>query len=353
MLRQSVLTTDDANAWRAFLPCSVSAFGSVEYAGIWQELTGYKAHLFVLALDESIVAYPFFLRPTSSLPFATQITTYWDIRTPDFTGPITYGSRTTTTDADFLERFSQYCHDQGIISEFAHLHPWMAATELLERSSIQHDREIVYVDLDLSEEQLWKDSFTYACRKNIKRTQQEHVKVYEAQTINDIREFHRIYTQTMDRNQAIDSYYFPSDFFVAFFEKMSANARFVLAEYEGQVVAATLYLHDKDFVYSYLGGADHSFQQVRPTNAVIYDTILWAKGRGKKRLVLGGGYEPNDGIFRFKSSFSPLLAKFHVYNRIHMPEEYERMCKAWSEYYRSDLEPGQYFPAYRSAVMTG
>lgn len=348
MPRQTVLTTHDADVWQAFLPCSVSVFGSVEYAEIWQELAGHQARLFVLASEKSSVAYPFFVRPTDSLPFSAGVATYWDIRTPDFTGPITSGPDAPSVETRFTESFSQYCQDQRIVAEFAHLHPWDARIELLDVSSLDYDREIVYVDLSLSEEQLWRDSFTYACRKNIKRAQREHVTVYEAETADDIREFHRIYIQTMERNQALDAYYFSLDLFVAFFEGMPANARFVLAKYKDQVVAATLYLHDNDSVYSYLGGADHSFQQIRPTNAVVYDTILWAKRVGKKRLVLGGGYQPDDGIFRFKSSFSPLVARFHVYKRIHLPDEYGSLCKAWSEYYHSDLDLDAYFPAYRS-----
>lgn len=350
MIRQSVLTTHDADVWQAFLPCSVNVFGSVEYAEIWQELAGHEARLFVLASEKSSVAYPFFVRPANSLPFSAGGAACWDIRTPDFTGPITSGPHTPSVETRFTESFSQYCQDQRIVAEFAHLHPWDARIELLDGSSLDYNRETVYVDLSLSEEQLWRDSFTYACRKNIKRAQREHVTVYEAQTVDDIREFQRIYTQTMERNQALDAYYFSLDFFVAFFEGMPANARFVLAEYKDQVVAATLYLHDNDSVYSYLGGADHSFQQIRPTNAVVYDTILWAKRQGKKRLILGGGYQPNDGIFRFKSSFSPLTAKFYVYKHIHLLEDYERLCKAWVKYYRRELDRNRYFPAYRSTI---
>jgi predicted N-acyltransferase len=350
MYKQHLFTAEDADAWRTFLPSSVSVFGSLEYAEIWQELSGNRACLFVEESNQSSIAYPFFMRPIDSLPFSAHTAVRWDIRTPDFTGPIVQGQDASGKLTGFAERFSRSCQTQGIVAEFAHLHPWIACTELLEDAHLQLDREIVYVDLSLSEEQLWRESFTYACRKNIKRAQREHVEVCEAQTADDIREFHRIYVLTMERNQALDSYYFSLDFFLAFLERMPANARFVLAKCKDRVVAATLYLHDDDSVYSYLGGADHCYQQVRPTNAVIYDTILWAKRQGKKRLILGGGYQPNDGIFRFKSSFSPLTAKFYVYKHIHLLEDYERLCKAWVKYYRRELDRNRYLPAYRSTI---
>jgi lipid II:glycine glycyltransferase (peptidoglycan interpeptide bridge formation enzyme) len=152
----------------------------------------------------------------------------------------------------------------------------------------------------------------------------------------------------MIRNHAAERYHFPLAYFMAFFEHLPHHARFVLASYQDQVIAATLYLHDDICVYSYLGGADHAFQSIRPTNAIIYDTIGWAHRSGKQRLILGGGYQPDDGIFRFKSSFSPLRATFQVYRHIHLPDTYAKLCDAWSTYYNSPLPTNAYFPAYRS-----
>jgi dTDP-4-amino-4,6-dideoxygalactose transaminase len=192
-----------------------------------------------------------------------------------------------------------------------------------------------------------EESFTYACRKNINRAYKENVRVFAATTADHIREFYRIYIHTMDRNQALNRYYFPLAYFLSFFEQMPDNARYVLAEYRDQIVAATLYLHDDTDVYSYLGGADQAFQQVRPTNAVVYDTITWAQQHEKQRLILGGGYQPDDGIFRFKAGFSPLRARFHVYRHVHLPDEYAQVCTTWLSYYgRHELEL-DCFPAYR------
>ena len=247
--------------------------------------------------------------------------------------------------SDFPAWFSAYCRDHGIVTEFAHLHPWHWRPHLLHTDLVSLDREIVYVDLTWPTDRLWDESYIYACRKNINRARREGVRIFQATTADHIREFSRIYTHTMARNDASGQYYFSPEYFEAFFETMPENACFMLAEHRDRVIAGTLYLHDNTDVYSYLGGADQEFQQIRPTNAVVHETIQWAQGAGKQRLILGGGYRPDDGIFRFKSSFSPLRARFHVYRRIHLPEQYERLCKAWSSYYQNEPAEGGYFPA--------
>jgi hypothetical protein len=81
---------------------------------------------------------------------------------------------------------------------------------------------------------------------------------------------------------------------------------------------------------------------------VVYDTLQWAKTHGKRRLILGGGYTPDDGIFRFKASFSPLRARFQVYRQVHMPEHYRALCSAWAEHYGTPAASNGYFPAYRA-----
>jgi hypothetical protein len=350
MLKVEVLTLEDSAAWHEALPAAYSVFGSYEFTQINHVHFGYEPRLFVLTVDDSRVVYPIFLRSLKSLPFVPNgSVAKWDTSTPEFTGPMQLrGVVTPSLQQAFAESFSQYCREEGIVAEFAHLHPWNSPTHLLEPSCLEFNREIVYVDLTLSEDQLWRESFTHACRKNINRSRQEHVRVFEAACQRDIEEFHRLYIGTMDRNQAQGKYYFPVGYFQGFLEKAPQHARFVLAEYKGQTIAAVLYLHDDADVYSYLGGADFNFQNARPTNAVVYDTILWAKTHGKKRLILGGGYRPNDGIFLFKASFSPLCAKFYVYKRIHSPELYARLCQEWDQHFHCEPVTDGAFPGYRN-----
>lgn len=339
-----LLTTSDAAAWDAALPASASVFGSRGFARAQEELGAGEARLLVCEADGARLVYPLLLRPLpDDLPKPKGAR--WDSASPPFTGPL---AAPDGADRDgWAEEIAAALAEEGVVAEFAHLHPWRARAELV--GGGEFDREIVWVDVTLDEERLWRDSYSRACRKNVKRAQREGVVVRPARDEGDIAEFHRIYIATMERNRALPSYFFELDYFLAIWRELPDNARYALAEHEGKVVAATLYLHDDADVYSYLGGADHAYQRLRPTNAVVDDTIRWAREQGKRRLVLGGGYRPGDGIFRFKASFSPERAELRLAKRVHMPGAYEELVAAWRA--RHGAEPSGYFPLYRAQAQ--
>jgi serine/alanine adding enzyme len=343
-----VLTLADEDRWREVLPASDGVFASFEFAAIHQRHSGGEARLFAFAASGGTIAHAVVLRPAPERPFADATARrLFDAATPPYTGPFARSRIGVDTRAAFVDAFERWCAEAGVVTEFGHLHPWRARTEMLEPADLAIDREIVYVDLTLDPERLWRESFTRACRKNINRARREGVRVFEATTEAHALELHRIYQQTMARRGALDAYRVAPGYFPAFLDRMPDNARILLAEHDGRVVAATLYLHDDDDAYSYLGGADHEFQSLRPTNAVVHDMILWGRQRGIKRLILGGGYGPGDGILRFKSSFSPLRREFQVYRRVHLPDAYDELVERWRER-GAGADPGGYFPPYRA-----
>ena len=349
MARERVLTVEDAAAWRELLPAHVSVFGSVEYARIVQEHTGCAARLFVAESADSRVVYPFFLRPVNALPCAAHWPApLWDTFTPEFTGPLE--RRAPPAPARFANAFADWCARNGVVAEFIHLHSFDGRAALLDPACVATDREIVWVDLTLTEDQLEEMSFSHACRRNVRRAERRGVRVFTATTADHVREFHRVYTATMDHNRALARYYFPPRYFLAFFERMPDHALFLLAEHEGRVIAGGLYLHDDTDVYAHLAGSDRAFQHLCGANAEVAAAVRWARREGKKRLVLGGGYVPDDGVFRFKAGFSPLRASFCTYRRVHLPSAYAALCRAWSEYHRCELRASGFFPAYRSSV---
>jgi len=341
-----VLTVDDESRWRELLPAAAGVFGSVELARIRRDHAAVEPRLFAFPAGDGHVVHPLLLRSTASLALGEEAgRPLFDAATPEYSGPFAPTSPSPADRDAFSEALAGWCAGAGVVTEFDHLHPWKARTELLDPAGIEHDREIVYVDVTQDPDTLWRESFTQACRKNVNRARREGVRVFPATTEEHALELHRIYRLTMDRQDALDSYYFPPEYFVSFLDRLPGNSRILLAELGGRVIAATLFLHDEVDAYSYLGGADHEFQRARPTNAIVHDMIRWSRGQGIQRLVLGGGYAPNDGIMRFKSSFSPLRADFRVYRHVHLKDEYAALREAWRR--RGGTDEG-FFPPYRA-----
>lgn len=348
------LTPADESAWDEALPQAQSAFGGIGFARL-QEATGMAAaRLLVVGEGPSRIAYPLLMRSLDELPFALPDglgDARWDAASPPYTGPMVAAGADPERTAPLADEIARALAEAGVISEFAHLHPWRSRPELAGGGTF--DREIVWIDASLDDGRLLAESFSHACRKNVRRAERAGVTVRVARGDADLAEFHRIYLATMDRNEALAAYRFPISFFQSLAREMNGHCRFVLAEHEGSVIAGTLYLHDDDVVYSYLGGADHAYQELRPSNAVIYETARWARGAGKRRVVLGGGYRPDDGIMRFKASFSPLRAKLELARRIHREEAYGRLTQAWREHYRDRGEGVSFFPLHRAPAPGG
>lgn len=351
MIRTSVITTADPARWRTVLPTSLNVMSSLEYVAITERQTGWPARLFVVENDtaEAVVAYPYFLRSVRELPFANRLAEdYWDTITPEYVSPTTLKS--VPDGLRFPELFAQYCREQRIVAEFARLSPWSVPEELLDPACLEVNREIVYVDLTWDEQRIWNKSLTSAGRRQTRQSQQAGVRVRRAETADDVREFHRLHTDTMDRRQALDRYYFPPEYFLSFFETMPDNSFFMLAEYQGRLVAGGLYLQDDVNIYWQLSAMDAEYANVRPVNAYVYETIRQSLRQGKQRMLLGGGYKRDDGVFRFKANFSPLRAQFRTYRRIHDAEICSALTQAWSAHHEGQSPSPGFFPAYRSTV---
>lgn len=325
--------------------------GGVEYCRIVEKHTGCSARLLVVESEGVVIAYPYFLRPIGTLPFASGIgASCSDTFTPEYTGPVAFGSLPAAGVAHprFSDLFARHCREHGIVAEFAHLGPWTSGAELLDATFVEVNRDVVYVDLTLGKDRIWTQSLTSDARRVTRKAQKTGVRVRRAESPNDVREFHRLYTLTMERRQARRRYFFSPEYFLSFFETMPQSSWFALAEYRGRLVAGGLYLHSGTDVYWHLSAADLDFAHVRPVNGYVWEAICWAVGEGKERMLLGGGYRPDDGVLRFKAGISPLRARFRTYKRIHDAGTYAALTRAWSAAHGGRMPPSDYFPGYRA-----
>lgn len=344
-LREYLLTTNDQELWEKYLPGRVSVYGSLGYALIGERLLNRITRLHVIESTKGWIAHPMHFRPLSQLPFAAQSEARWDIATPEFTGPLVFGEDETLI-RQYMKSRNSLAQREGIVAEFAHLQPWSGAEQLLHDGS-SLDRQIIWSDSTLTPEFLRRNHLEHRRRKCLNKAEREGMRVVEVGSPAEIREFVRIYQNTMSRNQAGDNYYFSEEYFLAFLQLLPGNSRFTLTIHQNRVIGALFIMIDDDNVYAYLGGSDSAFHHLNPATFQIWESICWAHRNGKKRVVLGGGHVANDGIFNFKASFSPLLQPFYTYKKVHRPEEYNRLEQACRTFHQLGNQDLSYFPSYR------
>ena len=79
-----------------------------------------------------------------------------------------------------------------------------------------------------------------------------------------------------------------------------------------------------------------------------HEIINWGIDKGKKQFILGGGYTPNDGIFKYKQSFEPEnCTPFYVGKSIIDQKWYQKLVNeriASDPYFDTS---SNFFPLYR------
>lgn len=318
---------------------------SSQYCHLYEKVFGWKAELFLWKSDRVYVIYPYFVRKIDSH-------NYDIISTYNYGGPQFHSKKNPSKRSidEFLNDFHNYCLSKKVVSEFVRFHPLFKnhrpfkSTGLLEKN-----REVVCIDLSLDGKEIWC-GFNHACRKNINKAVREGVKIFESKDSTHLEKFYSLYIHTMERDRAKKFYFFPFGFFEDIAKILGDNASFFFAKYQDKIIAAVLFLHSSDIIYAFLGGGDESFFHARPNNLLIYEAALRAKANGFKYFILGGGKDPGDGIYRFKSSFSKKTLPFYIYKKIHIEDAYNRLVaerrkqegKAGRE-----IITGDFFPEYR------
>lgn len=340
----TVLLTSDADAWTRAVPASRTVFGSLGFARV-QESFGATCRLLVAAAGGVEVAYPVLLLGVPGTGNGTDGQV--DVATPPFTGPLPRGSQSQPDLAEAGRLLREGVEKLGAVTEFAHIHPWRDGVSVLAGADVVQRREIVYIDLERADG--FETGYSRACQKNVRRALEAGVVIRECETDADLVAFHRVYVETMERRGAAQRYRFPLEFFATIRAELPENSRFVIATVDGTVIAGTLYLADRTDVYSYLGGADMAYQSLRPTNLVVHETAVWARSSGRRRVVLGGGYRPGDGIERFKAGFSPCRSPLPELRRVHDRDTFDRLI-ASSQGASGVVTGADFFPAYRQAA---
>lgn len=325
-------------------------FAHPNYLSLFTE-DGVKALCASSQTGEATILYPFLWRPLEGA-FANCESARGksDIITPyGYGGAFLWGG--LVEPAGFWQSFETWAIANGVVSEVVRF-------SLFDESLLPYtgNREAIATNivrnLELDEESLWRD-VEHKVRKNVNRARNEGVRIRIDERGDCIDEFLKIYEATMNRRSALESYYFPRRFFEEIKVRLSGQFAYFLAEHKGQVVSTELVLVSSKRVYSFLGGTLESAFQLRPNDLLKLEVMKWARQEGKSQYILGGGYCPDDGIFRYKESFAPHgQMQFTLGSRIYCPATYAALVAGKRA---AAVAAGQvwtprskYFPEYRA-----
>ena len=300
----------------------------------------------------SYVLYPFLLRALGDEPYCdTSLRDCMDIATPyGYGGPFRWGTAwNPDTLRTFWLEFDAWAAKSRVVSELVRLS--LFPETLLEYTG---DRRVLSDNVVCtlkSQDELWRE-FEYKVRKNVNKARASGVTVQIDENGDRLDDFLAIYTRTMNRRNAGETYYFPREYFERINADLQGQFAYFHALVGGAVVSTELVLVSANRIYSFLGGTDAAWFHVRPNDLLKVEVMNWARSAGKKEFVLGGGYSCGDGIYRYKLAFAPHgSVPFSIGFRVLNVNAYERMIHArrtFAAIRGAQWQPNpEYFPAYR------
>jgi hypothetical protein len=338
-----------AAAWAAWPNREV--FAHPAYVELFSRTTDRSLCALLSGGDVPLVLFPFILRPLTQEPWVGATDEIFDIATPyGYGGPFALKPETDLA-KDFWEHFDEWAQRRGVVTSFVRLSLFKEQTVPFRGDVLDKAPNIVR-RLDLNADELWRD-YAHKVRKNVKRAKKNGLRVevdHEGRRLDD---FLDTYTSTMDRREAGRGYYFPRSFFERIVRDIPGGFMFFHVLKDETVVSTELVLVSAEHIYSFLGGTRAEAFGLRPNDLLKHEVIRWGLSAKKKTFVLGGGYQPNDGIHRYKLSFAPSgEMPFQVGTRVFDEGRCAKLVEMRQEWEATkgqtwEPDPG-FFPPYRA-----
>lgn len=265
----------------------------------------------------------------------------------DLSSPYGYGGfmGNVSDKQNLMNEWNQYCVEKGYVCEFVRFNLFSEYYTYFDGIVETHSHNVVR-SLELSLDDMWMD-FKQKVRKNVKKANKHELEIVHDSNGKYLDDFLRIYYGTMDRTEAKEDFYFTKEFF-EMLNRMKDNVMYFHVRYKGIIISTELVIYGAENCYSYLGGTDREYFDMRPNDFLKYEIIKWAIGKGLKNFVLGGGYGSDDGIFQYKTCLAPNgIVDFYIGKKIFDEEVYQKLVDIRCKEKMFDRD-SSYFPVYRS-----
>jgi hypothetical protein len=335
-----------------------------EWLALWERWPGREvfAHpeyvgLFARPCDRAVCAvgedaggtvlFPLVLRPLAAEPWATPGEARLDAVSPyGYGGPFAFGDG-PRDDEGFWRAHEAWCREAQVISTFARLPLFDAQLPRLPSAPEPRGPNVVR-ELGGDLGTIWME-YDRSVRANVKAAERNGVTIEVDETGARLDAFIGVYEHTMSRRGASAWYFFPRSFFEDLVARLRGQFVFFHALHEGRVISTELILLSAEHCYMLLSGTLADAYPLRPNDLLRHRTVTWAAEHGLTAYVLGGGFEPGDGVYRHKRNFAPRKQlEFRVACLVHDAAAAKELAARRAVAERGWAPRPGYFPPYRS-----
>lgn len=263
----------------------------------------------------------------------------------DFATPYGYGGWIIEGDSteNLFSEYESWLMQNNIVSEFVRFHPMIKNHEKCKNTyEVIELGEVVHIDLS-SPEDIW-NNYTSKNRNMIRKAQKNGVTIESSNSEEIYKIFKIIYDGTMNKDHAIDYYYFDNNFYESIRNDLKDNATVFYAKKDDKIIATSIILYANNRLNYHLSGNVKEYGTFAPTNLLLSEVAIWGNKNGYKTLYLGGGVgSEEDGLLKFKKSFNKGdLNHFYIGKKITNNSIYKEICETVNV-----ANNESYFPAYR------
>lgn len=270
---------------------------------------------------------------------------YCDLVTPyGYGGFLLKGDTGREQKEKLAHAYLDFCRDHKVVAEFNRYHP------VIDNA---HELECLYQVIDLgttvcmdlsTKERIW-ENLSSKNRNLIRKAQKSGVQIYWGREEYLFTEFEKIYNATMDKVGADSYYYFKKEFYESILYDLKENSLVFYARLGEEIIAMSIILFGNGQMHYHLSASRQEFQNLAPTNLLLYEAACFGHSIGCKTFHLGGGLgSRQDHLYHFKKQFNRQKdCQFSIGRLIVDEQIYHRL---WELNY-GGKETG-FFPAYRA-----
>ena len=257
----------------------------------------------------------------------------YDIETPyGYGGPIVNSS-----DKLFIkmawEKFFLAAKKDNIIAGLFRFNPFyeISKFEGLKNLNLVKEREIVILDLNKSEEEIF-NNFSKDNKNKIKKAYKSNLIFEVCNSIEQLNDFSKIYISRMKQKSALEMYLFSKKYFKKVLDSKNEFVKIYILKKQNEVIGGAIILKNKIYAHYHISSCKKEYFNLGPNNFLRHNVIKDLKKNKLRIINFGGGLtsDPEDTLFNFKKKFSKDTKWFFIGKCVFDFNKYKNIVKEWS-----------------------